>query len=86
MSNDGPRILATTGDGKIRLVELPNGTKVFEKHDGFDALACERWRELKFGDGNNVAMWMRDWVIELVRERGQEQDREREDIANTQAG
>jgi hypothetical protein len=85
MSTNGPHILSTNMDGKIRLVQLQNGTKVIDKHDGADSLGVERWRELRFGDAENMARWMRDWVIELVRERGQEQDRERETVADTQA-
>ena len=60
----GPRILAT--DGKFRIVRIEDGervTNVLEKHDGFDALGCERWREVNVGQVDTVSRQLRDWII-----------------------
>lgn len=60
----GPRILAT--DGKFRIVRVEDGervTNVLEKHDGFDALGCERWREINVGQVETIARQLRDWII-----------------------
>jgi hypothetical protein len=60
----GPRILAT--DGKFRIVRIEDGdrvTNVLEKHDGFDALGCERWKEANVGSTEGIAKQLRDWII-----------------------
>ena len=61
---NGPRILAT--DGKFRIVRIEDGdrvTNVLEKHDGYDALGCERWKEASVGSGEGLAKQLRDWII-----------------------
>jgi hypothetical protein len=61
----GPRILAS--DGKFRLVRLEDGervTNILEKHDGFDALGCERWKEANVGSGEGLAKQLRDWIVQ----------------------
>jgi hypothetical protein len=62
--SDGPRILLDTG--KFRVVELANGNKVIEKADGADALGVERWRDLKLGEADRVAVLLRDWIFAHV--------------------
>jgi hypothetical protein len=60
----GPRILAS--DGKFRIVRIEDGervTNVLEKHDGFDALGVERWKEANVGTGEGLAKQLRDWII-----------------------
>lgn len=70
-----PRILAS--DGKWRIVRVEDGervTNVLEKHDGFDALGCERWKSLNVGEADTITRQLRDWVIAhaLVCERMKE--------------
>lgn len=60
----GPRVLAT--DGKWRIVRIEDGervTNILEKHDGFDALGQERWKEANVGSGEGLAKQLRDWII-----------------------
>ena len=60
--SDGPRLALVTP--QIRIVELPNGTKVLEKFDGEDAMGDPRWRELRIGEADNVSRLLRDWIFE----------------------
>jgi hypothetical protein len=63
---DGPRVLAT--DGKWRIVRVEDGervTNVLEKHDGFDALGCERWKEINVGTvGDSLSRQLREWIVQ----------------------
>jgi hypothetical protein len=61
------RILAS--DGKWRIVRVEDGervTNILEKHDGFDALGCERWKELRVGEADNITRQLRDWIITMA--------------------
>lgn len=64
--SDGPRIVAA--DAKWRIVRAEDGNSVryvLEKHDGCDALGCERWRELNVGSSSDtITRQLRDWIIQ----------------------
>jgi hypothetical protein len=61
MAADGPVVLVQAE--KFRIVTLPNGTHVVEKHEGCDALGVERWRDLRFGEADSVSRMLREWII-----------------------
>lgn len=58
------RVIAS--DGKFRLVRIEDGARVdhvLEKQDGFDALGCERWKDVNIGTGESLSRQLRDWII-----------------------
>jgi hypothetical protein len=62
--SDTPRIVAS--DGKWRIVRTEQGervTNILEKHDGCDALGCERWKSLNIGEADTITRQLRDWII-----------------------
>lgn len=72
---NGPRVLAS--DGKWRIVRVEDGEKVtytLERHDGFDALGCERWKELRVGDADNLTRQLRDYIIAQAIKAAKESD------------
>ena len=58
---DTPRVLIQTP--KFRIVETAKGTKVLEKHNGFDAMGGDQWRDMAMGEADNVTRWLRDWIF-----------------------
>lgn len=60
--SDDPRLLLLTD--RFRIVELANGNKVLERHEGEDALGVPRWRELKIGEADSVSKLLRDWIYQ----------------------
>lgn len=71
----GPRIIAA--DAKFRIVRLEDGERVthtLERHDGFDALGCERWKELRVGDADNLTRSLRDYIIATAIKAEKEND------------
>ena len=69
------RILAT--DGKFRIVRAEDGEKVtytLERHDGYDALGVERWKELRVGEADNLTRQLRDYIIAQAVKAAKETD------------
>ena len=60
--SDAPKLLLQTE--KFRVVELPNGNKVLERHEGEDSLGVARWRDLRIGEADNVSRLLRDWIFQ----------------------
>ncbi len=59
------RIIAT--DGEFRIVRVEEGERVtytLEKHDGFDALGVDRWKNLSDSiGGTGITRQLYTWII-----------------------
>jgi hypothetical protein len=73
---NGPVIIAQHEKWRIvRVVDGERVTYILEKHDGFDALACERWKEVRLGEASvdSITRQMRDFIIQQAVKAEKEQ-------------